>query len=81
MNKYLPFILTLLTFILVWGAMIHFPEIEKTSPNKAYAYSTMALFSAILVFVMLSCIYNFENDTMTTEERKNEFTYKYEGFW
>lgn len=81
MDKSLPFLMTLVTFILVWGGMLLYPYIEKSSPNKAYAYSSVAMFAAIIMFVVLSCIYNYENYDMTADERKEEFTFKYDGLF
>lgn len=81
MNKYLPFVLTILTFILVWGGLLQLPYIESVSPNKAIAYATFSLYVSIIVFVILSSIYRFENSDMTKEELKNEFTCKYDMFF
>lgn len=81
MNKYLPFILTILTFIFVWAGLLQFPYLESISPNKTILYGTFSLYVSIIMFVILSSIYRFENMSMTKEELKSEFTYKYSEFF
>lgn len=77
MSKYLPFLLTILIFILVWFGLLFLPYIESISPTKGFAYMTFSLYVAILVFVILASIYRFENINVPREDIKREFTYQY----
>lgn len=81
MDKHLPFLLSILTFILVWAGLLQFSYIESVSINKPIAYATFSLYVAIIMFVILGSIYRFENINMTNEELKNEFSYKYDNFF
>lgn len=74
MNRYVPFILSLMVFILVWGALIQLPYIESVSSNKAIAYCTFSLFVAIIIFVILAMLFRVENIIVNKECLKKDFT-------
>lgn len=73
MHHYLPFIVTIIMFILVWGALIQLPYIESISSNKAIAYATFSLYVSVIIFVILGAIYRCQNIQICKENLKKDF--------
>ena len=77
MNKVLPFGLSVIIFILVWCSLLYLPHLETLTTNKAITYATIAMFIAIISFVMFATIYRFENIHIRKEDLIEEFRFNY----
>lgn len=78
MDKLLPFGLSVIIFILVWTSLLQLPYLETLTSNKAITYSTIAMFIAIITFVMFASIYRCENIHIHKDVLKEEFCFRYE---
>ena len=60
MYEYLPFLISLVFFLICLASFLLFPVLEKNSTNRMVLYCTYSLFFTIILFLILSCIYYFE---------------------
>lgn len=77
MNKYLPFFMTIIVFMLVMLGLIYMPYIESISSSILIARLTFSLYIALIIFVILASIWHFENYEIEPSKLKNEFKYDY----
>ena len=61
MNRYLPYLMSVIILILTWTTLLNLPFLEKISPNKLTLYATISIFIAIIVFIMFASIFKYEN--------------------
>ena len=73
MDRCLPFALSLLFFMTCWYILLYFPYLESVSPNKAILYATISMILTVIMFIMLSLIYYFEDIDIDDEEYSSRF--------
>jgi uncharacterized membrane protein YjfL (UPF0719 family) len=73
MNKIIPFSMSIVMFLTTWAIMLNVDYIKSKSINLAVAYATISLLIAILVFIILSTIYKYENIHIDKCVLKDEF--------
>lgn len=75
MDKHIPFLISIIMFIIILGFLSRIDYFENLTGDKKIAYLIITIYSVIFLFVLLSGIYMYENRNITCYELKSTIQY------